>query len=307
MTIMKNIALLLALVPAFIFAQYNRGLIPRASAEKGVSQKVGYTKVSANWNSPSVKGRKIWGELVAYNELWRAGANAATTIEFSTPVTIDNKKIDAGKYALFVIPNVNHKWTMILNKDHEQWGSYNYDPTKDVVRVDVIPRKRLAIAEDLTMSIEQHSFLHGSVTLSWEFIDLSIPFETDFVNSLAAEVKAKSESATDNAKWATYLQGADYLEELNVELAMARTWLTEAEKLFKAVKTWDSRYVSKEYVEGHLLWVHAKLLARSGETIKALEAADKVKAMKVADFYNRADNKSKIDATIEQWKSLVKK
>jgi hypothetical protein len=304
---MKNLVLAFALVPTFIFAQYNRGLIPRASAEKGVSQKIGYTKVAANWNSPSVKGRKIWGELVPYNELWRAGANAATTIEFSTAVNIDNKTIEAGKYALFVIPSLHHKWTMVLNKDYEQWGSYNYDPTKDVVRIDVTPRKRAAIAEDLTMSIEQHSFIHGSVTLSWEFLDLIMPFETDFVNSLAAEVKAKSESATENAKWATYLQGADYLEELNVELAMARTWLTQAEKLFKEVKTWDSRYVSKEYVEGHLMWVNAKLLARSGDHIKALDAAEKVKTMKVNDFYSRADNKAKIDATIEQWKSIVKK
>ena len=303
---MKNITLLFAFVPAFIFAQYNRGLIPRSSAEMSISQKVGYTKVSANWNSPSVKGRKIWGELVPYNELWRAGANSATTIEFSTPVTINNKKIEAGKYALFVIPNLHHKWTIILNKDHEQWGSYNYDSTKDVIRLDVTPKKRTSIAEDLTMNIVQHSFLHGAVTLSWEFIDLCIPFETDFVNSLAAEVKAKAESATENAKWATYLQGADYLEELNVELALARTWVSEAEKLFKAAKTWDNRYVSKEYVEGQLMWVNAKLLARSGEHVKALEAAEKVKSMKVADFYNRADNKTKMDATMEQWKSMVK-
>lgn len=304
---MKNIALFLVLLPALLFAQYNRGLIPRASAEKGISQKVGYTKVSTSWNSPSVKGRKIWGELVPYNEIWRAGANAATTIEFSTSVTINNKKIDAGKYALFVIPSMHHQWTLILNKDFEQWGSYNYDITKDVVRLNITPRKRASIAEDLTMSIEQHSFLHGAVVLSWEFVDMIIPFETDFVNNLSAEVKLKSEAAADNAKWSTYLQGADYLEELNVELVMAKTWLTQAEKLFKEVKTWDNRYVSKEFVEGHLVWVHAKLLARSGDYTKALESAEKVKTMKVNEFYSRADNKTKIDGSIELWKSMVKK
>lgn len=305
---MKSLAIIIALIPSFIFAQYNRGLIPRASAEKGVYQKVGYTKVEARWNSPSVKGRKIWGELVPYNEIWRAGANSATTIEFSTAVTIDNKKIEAGKYALFVIPNLHHKWTLILNKDFEQWGSYNYDPTKDVVKMDVVPRKRTAIAEDLTMSIEQHSFIHGSVTLSWEFIDLILPFETDFVTVLKEEVKSKSESAAADAKWATYLQGADYLEELNIELALARTWLTQAEKMFKEVKTWDSRYVSKEYVEGHIQWVNAKLLARAGEHVKAIDAAEKIKSIKNnAEFYNRGDNKAKIDASLESWKAMVKK
>jgi hypothetical protein len=216
-------------------------------------------------------------------------------------VTIENKKIDAGKYALFVIPSLHHKWTMILNKDVEQWGSYNYDPSKDVVRIDIIPRKRSEIAEDLTMTIEQHSFIHGAVTLSWEFLDLSIPFETDFVNSLTVEVKAKSESGAENAKWATFLQGADYLEELNVELNLARTWLTQAEKMFKEVKSWDSRFVSKEHVEGHIMWVNAKLLARSGEYVKALEAAENGKNMKTNDFYNRAENKIKIDTSIEKW------
>lgn len=304
---MKIITLLFTLVPLVIFAQYNRGLIPRSSVEKGVFQKVGYTNVEARWSSPAVNGRKIWGELVPYNELWRAGANGATTVEFGTAVTINNKKIDAGKYALFVIPSLHHKWTLILNTDHAQWGTYNYDPTKDVVRIDVVPRKRSSISEFVSMSIEQHSFIHGSVTLSWEFVDLVLPFETDFVNSLAAEVKSKSDAANENTKWATYLQGADYLEELNVELALARTWLTEAEKLFKAVKSWDSRFVSKEYVEGHLMWVSAKLLARSGDYVKALETADKVKVMKVNDFYNRTDNKAKIDTTMDYWKSLIKK
>lgn len=305
---MKHFSMILFLLPALLMAQYNRGLIPRASAEKGVFQKVGYTKVEANWNSPSVKGRKIWGELVPYNEIWRAGANAATTIEFSTAVTIENKKIEAGKYALFVIPSLHHKWTMILNKDHEQWGSYNYDQSKDVVRLNVVPKKRTAISEDLTMSIEQHSFIHGSVTLSWEFLDLTIPFETDFVTVLAEEVKAKSDAAADNVKWATYLQGADYLEELNVELAMARTWLTQAEKLFKEVKTWDSRFVSKEFVEAHMLWVNAKLTARSGDYVKAMEMTEKVKSFKNnAEYYNRADNKAKIDKSLDEWKSIVKK
>ncbi len=97
-------------------------MIPRNSPEKMVSQKVGYTDVKLHWSSPSVKGRKIWGELVEYNEIWRAGANGATTVEFSGDVTINNTKITKGKYAFFVIPSEFSKWTVVLNSDHEQWG-----------------------------------------------------------------------------------------------------------------------------------------------------------------------------------------
>lgn len=294
--------LVLSFFPLVLCAQYNRGLIPRNSAEKMVAQKVGYTEVKAQWSSPSVKGRTIWGDLVPYDELWRAGANAATTVEFSTDVTLNNTKVSQGKYALFVIPSSYNKWTVILNSDYEQWGTYNYEKSKDVLRFDVLPIKRPHIAEDLTITIHQHSFIHGSLSLSWEFIDLDIPFETDFLNQLKLEVENKSESAAENAKWAPYLQGAEHLEEINMNLDWAQSWMEQAEKLFKKVNTWDEKYLPKDFVEAHLLWTKAKILARSGAYKDATKLAQQVVDFKEgAKFYNRGTNKVKIEAKMKEW------
>jgi hypothetical protein len=299
---MKNLFVLLALLPSLSFAQYYYGLIPRSSPEKSVSQKVGYTQVNLNWSSPSVRGRQIWGDLVPYNELWRIGANAATTVEFSTDVTIDNKKVNKGKYAMFLIPNQHAKWTLVLNSDHEQWGSYNYDKSKDVLRFDILPKKRSAVAEDLTLSIGQYSFIHGAITISWEFMDIEIPFETDFLNQLKMEVESKSEAAADNAKWAPYLQGAEYLEEINMNLDWATAWIAQAEKLFNGVKTWDEKYQAIDFCEAHIMWTKAKIMARKGEFKEALALAQKVANFKDgAKFYNRPAYKEKIDAALKAW------
>jgi hypothetical protein len=299
---MKNLFVLLALLPSLTFAQYYRGLIPRSSPEKSVSQKVGYTKVDLNWSSPSVRGRQIWGDLVPYNEPWRVGANAATTVEFSTDVTIDNKKVSKGKYAMFLIPNQHAKWTVIINSDFDQWGTYAYDKSKDVLRFDVLPKKRTGIQEELALSISQHSFIHGSITVSWEFLDIEIPFETDFLNQLKIEVESKSEAAADNAKWAPYLQGAEYLEEINMNLDWATAWITQAEKLFNSVKNWDDKYQPKDFCEAHIMWTKAKIMARKGEFKEALALAQKVANFKDgAKFYNRPAYKDKIDAALKAW------
>jgi hypothetical protein len=299
---MKHLFFLLALLPSLTFAQYNRGLIPRSSPEKSVSQKVGYTQVNLIWSSPSVRGRQIWGDLVPYNELWRVGANAATTIEFSTDVTINGTRVAKGKYALFIMPNQHAKWTVILNTDHEQWGSYNYDKSKDVLRFDVLPKKRAGIQEELALSISQHSFIHGSITVSWELLDIEIPFETDFLNQLKLEVVGKSEAAADNAKWAPYLQGAEYLEEINMNLDWAIAWIDQAEKMFAKVKNWDDKFQPRDFCEAHILWTKAKIMARKGEFKEALALAQKVANFKDgAKFYNRPAYKDKIDAALKTW------
>jgi len=96
---MKKILLTLSFL-AFCnlcFSQYQIGLIPRESPDKGVYQKIGFTSIDIRYGSPKVKGRNIWGDLVPYNQVWRAGSNNATTIEFSTDVNINGKLLQQGK------------------------------------------------------------------------------------------------------------------------------------------------------------------------------------------------------------------
>ena len=102
--------------------------------------KLGATNVTVNYSSPAVKGRTIWGGLEPYGKVWRAGANEATTVEFSKAVTVEGKPLPAGKYAFFLIPT-EKQWTVIFNKVPNQWGAFKYDEKQDALRVTVMPRK----------------------------------------------------------------------------------------------------------------------------------------------------------------------
>ena len=110
----------------------------RVSPKETTTGEINGVEVSINYCAPSVKGRKIWGELVPYDKIWRAGANEATTMEFGKDISIQNNKLPAGKYSFFVIPN-KEKCTLIFNNDFKQWGSYNFSMDKDQLRIDVRP------------------------------------------------------------------------------------------------------------------------------------------------------------------------
>lgn len=134
----------------------------RTSPKAEVSGKVGGAQVDIVYCRPSADKRKIMGGLVPYGEIWRTGANAATTIQFDKPVKIEGKNVPAGKYALFTIPNEN-EWTIVINSEANQSGAYNYDQKKDVLRVNVKPKKTNEFTETFTITPEK-----DQVTLKWE-------------------------------------------------------------------------------------------------------------------------------------------
>ena len=128
----KNICfyLCLSFMLFFVFSSYAQENKIRLSPKASVMQTVGFTDVTIDYSRPGVKGRTIWGALVPYNKVWRAGANEATTINFSTDVTIEGKNLPAGKYGFFTIPNKD-SWTLIFNKVADQWGSFQYNEAED--------------------------------------------------------------------------------------------------------------------------------------------------------------------------------
>ncbi len=133
-----------------------------ASPQATVEGKLGAAKVKIVYCQPSARGRKIMGGLVPYGDVWRTGANDATTIEFDKPVKIEGKDLAAGKYALFTVPGES-EWTIIINKDAKQWGAYSYKKESDVLRVAVKPSKTSALVETFTISLGS-----DEVQLKWE-------------------------------------------------------------------------------------------------------------------------------------------
>src|SRR6266702_2004092 len=113
--------------------------LPDASQAAEVKQRIALTDITINYHRPLVNGRKIWGALVPYGKVWRAGANENTTIEFSDPVSVEGQPLAKGIHGLHLIPN-QESCTAIFSKTNTAWGSYSYDQKDDALRVDVKPK-----------------------------------------------------------------------------------------------------------------------------------------------------------------------
>jgi hypothetical protein len=154
--------LLILLAVCFLMVEAQAQDKKPLSPKETVKGNVGGVETEIVYCRPSARNRKMIGGKEPYGSVWRTGANAATTIEFNKAVKIEGKSLPAGKYALFTIPNEN-EWTIIINKDYNQQGAYNYDQKKDVLRVNVKPKKTDRFIETFTISPEK-----DRVSLKWE-------------------------------------------------------------------------------------------------------------------------------------------
>lgn len=123
--------------------------------------KAGNATINIDYGAPSVRGRKIYGDLVPFGKVWRTGANETTSIEFDNNVKIEGQSLAKGKYALFTIPGES-EWTIIFNKTWKDWGAYKYKEEDDVLRVKVKPSETAA-TEQMTFTVD-----NGAVHLSWD-------------------------------------------------------------------------------------------------------------------------------------------
>ena len=149
----------------------------RISPKAAVEQTVGFTLVRIEYSRPGVKGRKIWGGLVPYDVVWRAGANEATKFTFATDVKINGKKLKAGSYSFFTIPTAKN-WTLIFNKVADQWGAFEYNDVEDALRIEVTPEKDDNFWEEwLAYTFTRTSDNTAVIRLEWE--KLKVPFTVE--------------------------------------------------------------------------------------------------------------------------------
>ena len=167
----KTVVLLVAAITisASSFAQTAK---PRVSPPETAIGKIGNATITIHYSSPQVKGRKIWGGLVPYDSVWRAGANEATTFETSMDIKVQGKLLPAGKYGFFLVPKENGTWVAVFNKEPNQWGAFKYDMMKDQLRVDVMPVALPAVKEMLGYNIAPTGF-----SLDWEMLSVPVAVE----------------------------------------------------------------------------------------------------------------------------------
>lgn len=199
--------------------------LPEASPAATVTQRVGLTDVTVTYHRPSVNGRKIWGTLVPYGQVWRAGANQNTVLTFSTDVTIAGQPVPAGSYGLHMIPTATD-WTVILNKESQAWGSFFYDQKEDLLRFPVTPRGSEQ-QEQLAYTLDDPTDRGLTVTLRWEKMAVAFPVAVDTPAVVAASLRTQLRGLP-GFSWQGFAQAAAWCARHDVNLDEAQAWAERA-------------------------------------------------------------------------------
>jgi len=208
-------------LPLDLAAQVPNLVLPKASQRATVSQTVGLTTLGLTYDRPGVKGREIWGQLVPYDSVWRAGANENTVLEVSSPVRVGGKELPAGRYGLHMIPRAED-WTIILSNQADAWGSFSYDQKEDAVRFTAVPVEA-PMQESLAYTLDDPGTGSVTVTMRWEKLALPFPVEVDYkrvvVDSLRQQLRGLGRFF-----WQPWMQAAAWCAGNDVNLAEAAEW-----------------------------------------------------------------------------------
>jgi tetratricopeptide (TPR) repeat protein len=199
--------------------------LPLPSQRAEISQRIGITDVTISYHRPLMNDRKIWGGLVPYGAVWRAGANENTTITFSDPVLIEGKPLDAGTYGLHMIPNAD-EWTIIFSKNSTSWGSFTYDQAEDALRVNVKPTAT-DMHNALTYDFDQLQPDSAVVEMEWEKVEVPFKVSVNVHDVVQASLKKQLRSLSQYT-WMSWDDAANYLLTEKIALDDALTYANKS-------------------------------------------------------------------------------
>ena len=202
--------------------------MPAASPTQTLSQDFGLGKIEIVYSRPALKGRAAFGKgtvLAPIDAVWRTGANGATKVTFSQPVTIGGKLLAAGSYALFTIPGVN-EWTIIFNTNSNSWGSFSYKETEDVVRLKVKTIATSNSTENFTINVNNITPETASITLQWAKTLVEIPVSTDIKSTIREQVVTATNGANVNPN--VYQAAANFYFDLDKDYKNALVFVNKA-------------------------------------------------------------------------------
>jgi len=254
--------------------------LPALSTKAGVSERVGITDFSVEYSSPAVRGRKIWGELVPYDQLWRTGANASTKLTASRDFTFGETVVPKGTYSLLTIPGAS-SWTVILNKNLALTTPAGYEQKDDAARVTVKPQASPA-RERMTFLFSNTTETTSSLDLEWESLRISVPIKVD----TQAQVMAGIDEALADA-WRPHYQAGRYLFDSGGNLDTALAYLDTSIGI-KSV-WWNN-------------WFRAQVLGKKGRPADAIAAAQKTLELGKGNDTFEQFFKADVQKAIDGWK-----
>ena len=256
--------------------------LPVPSPLGEVGQKVGLTEVEIEYSRPSAKGRTIFGELVKYGEMWRLGANMATKLEISTPVTIGGKELEKGEYSMQAIPAESGDWTIIINSDAGLRGLSGYDEKKDVVRLTAKAIDN-SYTETFTIGFDKLTANSAVIAIQWEKLKVEVPFKVKTEEIAKANIAAAIKEGKKLDK--VYASAASYFSDMNDY----KTALMYADKSLGVKKTHQAMFTKATILKAN---GDMKGAIKTGK--EALELANKAESIGWANY---------IKGNIKAWES----
>jgi tetratricopeptide (TPR) repeat protein len=267
--------------------------LPDGSQQARVTQRIGLTDVTIDYHRPLVRGRKIFGGLIAYDQVWRAGANQNTIIEFSDPVTIEGQALPKGVYGLHMIPGET-SWVVIFSKNSSSWGSFTYDKAEDALRVTVSP-KAIEDQEALRYDFDELKPSSAVITMRWEKVAVPFRVETNTAEIVEASLHDQLRGRV-GFEWQAWTDAANYLlnNNLNPE---------EAEKYAERSIDIEDRFENE--------MTKSRALSVLGRKAEAHAARDKAIALgnqsQLHDFGRGLQAQGRQEEALELFASNVKK
>lgn len=258
---MKKVLLSAVLLTGILYTQAQQLTTPQLSPSQTIKQNFGVGSIELSYSRPGLKGRKLGTDLAPYGQVWRTGANTATTILFSEDVTIGGTLIKAGKYGLLSIPQAN-EWTLILTKDLNVNQPALYKAENDVVRVKAPVKKLAEKAETFTINFDKFTGNSCVLQLAWENSIVELPIST---NTDEKVMKQINDIFAKDSK--PYYAAASYYFENGKELSKAKEWIDKA-----SADAANAR-------APHVFWLKARIYQKLGDKAGAKAAAEKTLAL----------------------------
>ncbi|HXJ88565.1 MAG TPA: DUF2911 domain-containing protein [Candidatus Binatia bacterium] len=267
--------------------------LPRASQHALVSQRIGITDITINYHRPLANGRQIWGRVVPYGQVWRAGANENTTITFTDPVTIEGQALEKGTYGLHMIPGES-EWTVIFSKNATSWGSFTYKQDEDALRVKVKPQTA-EMRDALVYDFNDVKPDAAVVTMSWEKV--TVPFKVHVnVNDIVTASIHQQVHGMNQYYWEGWDDAAQY-------------FLVNKINLDEALKYEDQSIQNEERYDN--LMSKSKILDAMGRKQDAdslrVKALDKANALQLYVYGRQLQGEKQQDEALAIFQSSAKK
>lgn len=259
--------------------------LPAPSPKATLQQRVGLTDITVEYSRPSAKGRKVFGDLVPYGEVWRTGANKATAITIKGDVLLNDQPLPAGTYSLFTIPYEGGAWEVILNKNTELWGAYDRKPEEDVLRMKV-PAKECATTETFTMEFANLGQDVADLLIRWENQEAAVRISADATEQSKANIAEAV--AKPDAGYRQFYGAASFYLDRNIDAKQALAWAQQS--VSKEKKYWNTFVLAKAQAANNL-FKEASATAQEAAKLAAAEkdaGAEKAYQQKAAEWAAKA-------------------